>query len=168
MRGEKVFEPGLKKQMQKEREKEKKEKTLSKCQSRRKQRRKMANVKNRNKKPSPAQSRGCNICPAQPLAKGPFPLKSPFLASVIVGTQSCPWTGLRSALGDPLGSAMSPIPSAGTVAAGSALGRQSCCSGINILLRFLGHMWCPGCPRRSQRDCVAIQPLSPLQDLVGF
>lgn len=54
MCGEKVFEPGLEKQMWKERERERKErKTLSKCQSRRKRRRKMANVTDHNKKPCP-------------------------------------------------------------------------------------------------------------------
>lgn len=75
----------------------------------------MANVK---KKALP-QHKAANICPAKPLAKAPFPLKSPFLASVIAGTQPCPWAGLRLMLRDPLGSATSHVRGAGAGAAGS-------------------------------------------------
>lgn len=58
----------------------------------------MANVKNQNKKPSLRHKAvAANICPAKPLAKAPFPLKSLFLASVVAGTRPRPWSGLCQA-----------------------------------------------------------------------
>lgn len=57
-----------------------------------------------------------DICPAKPLAKGPFPLESPCLASVTAGTRPRPWTGLCWVLGDAVPCPTAPALPLGQVA----------------------------------------------------
>lgn len=57
-----------------------------------------------------------DICPAKPLAKGPFPLESPCLASVTAGTRPRPWAGLCWVLGDAVPCPTAPALPLGQVA----------------------------------------------------